>query len=220
MDSQNLGGLIIFQNVRWSGPFLRLLRNVLIILQYYENNFIQTYLYKYILHSRPVRFEQNTTCNSSRQESASINGLQIACREFLHAKNCQTAAAKGIPQILCTKMTSQNIANFFFFILLHGVAKLLEHGQHSHDCMDTSHDNDTFIHWCLPVFGFPQSQNTIRNLRPIFIAKNMNTFQNLTSYDVMLRQWNIFTFHVKNELHLSNKRLKKISVAVIQTHVW
>ena len=34
MDSQNLGGLIIFQNVRWSGPFLRLLRNGLIILQY------------------------------------------------------------------------------------------------------------------------------------------------------------------------------------------
>ena len=34
MDSQNLGGLIIFQNVRWSGSFLRLLRNVLIILLY------------------------------------------------------------------------------------------------------------------------------------------------------------------------------------------
>ena len=109
-------------------------------------------------------------------------------------------------------------SSFLFYCT--GFAKLLEHGQHSHDCMDTSHNNDTFIHWCLPVFGFPQSQNTIRNLRPIFIAKNMNTFQNLTSYDVMLRQWNIFTFHVKNELHLSNKRLKKISVAVIQTHVW
>ena len=95
MDSQNLGGLIIFQNVRWSGPFLRLLRNVLIILQYYENNFIQTYLYKYILHSRPVRFEQNTTCNSSRQESASINSSQIACREFLHAKKLLNSSCEG-----------------------------------------------------------------------------------------------------------------------------
>ena len=56
MDSQNLGGLIIFQNVRWSGPFLRLLRNVLIILQYYENNVIQTYFYQYMLHSRPLRY--------------------------------------------------------------------------------------------------------------------------------------------------------------------
>ena len=53
MDSQNLGGLIIFQNVRWSGPFLRLLRNVLIILQYYENNVIQTYFYQYMLDSIP-----------------------------------------------------------------------------------------------------------------------------------------------------------------------
>ena len=118
--------------------------------------------------------------------------VSIACK--LHVgnsymqKNAKQQLRREFRKILCTKMTSQNIANFFFFMLLHRVAKLLEHGQHSHDCMDTSHDNDTFIHWCLPVFRFPQSQNTIRNLRPIFIAKNMNTFQNLTSYDVMLRQ--------------------------------
>ena len=85
-------------------------------------------LCKYSIHSRPVRFEQNTTCNSIRQVSASSSSLQIACRESLHAKNCQTAAAKGIPQILCTKMTSQNIANFFFFILLHGLQNYLSMG--------------------------------------------------------------------------------------------